>query len=88
MADEYNPIENLTRDAESITRLRTGEAWNPHSLLENLPHHDLNGRVEILREFDIVLDHMDTSDLRRYSELSSLRKKADDLHHKLRRAGR
>ncbi len=88
MSNEYNPIDNFVSDVDSISRARTGENWNPRDALENLPRYDLNARVEILQQFDIVLDHCDTSDLRKYSELSSLRKKMDDVHHALRKAGR
>jgi hypothetical protein len=85
---DYDPIENLTRELDSTSRARTGEAWDPRNLLENLPHYNLEERAEVLKQFDIVLDHMDTSDLRRFSELSSLRKRADDVHHTMRKAGR
>ena len=85
---DKDPINNLTADLDSISLARTGKPWDPNTLIENLPLYGIDDRVETLRQFDLVLNNCDVSDIREFSRLSRLRRDADLLHHKLRRAGR
>ncbi len=84
MADEP---DFLTR-VETISRNWTGEEWTPERALQEFPLYDWSYRAAVLDDFDRELASADTSDLRRYSQLTSVRQKMDNLHHALRKAGR
>jgi hypothetical protein len=77
----------LTR-VETISRNWTGEEWKPERALEEFTLYDAGYRASVLDDFDRELASADTSDLRRYSKMTSMRQKMDNLHHALRKAGR
>jgi hypothetical protein len=85
MSDE-NP--DFISRIESISRNYTGDEWTPQRALQDWPLYDPAYRSSVLVDFDAELARIDTSDLRKYSELTALRQRMDDMHHAMRKAGR
>ena len=73
---------------ESISRNHTGEAWSPEAVKEAWPLYGADERANTLVDFDAALTSVDTSDLRRYAQLTRLRQDLDVIHHTLRKVGR
>jgi hypothetical protein len=79
-----NPLTNL----DSLAQAYSGEPFNTEGMVQNFPRHGHDDRAAILVQFDQALDRLDTSDLRRYTRLTSLRERLDGVHRRLRSAGR
>jgi hypothetical protein len=73
---------------EKISRNWTGEEWTPDRALDEFHLYGHAKRVAILDDFDAELQNADTSNLRRYSDLTLLRRQMDNAHHALRKANR
>jgi hypothetical protein len=84
MSDEPDFIE---RSAQ-ISRNWTGEEWGPEQLVQEFHLYGHRKRAEALDQLDDHLRTVDTSNLRKYARLTSLRRQMDDVHHTLRKVGR
>ena len=80
--------QDFIESVESRSRNWSGEEWTPDEALRKLPLYSFEARAELLDGLDYELSKMDTSDLRKYSEATALRQRMDDMHHRLRKAGR
>ena len=86
MPDE--PDDFLTK-VETISKNWVGEEWTPDRAIADFPLYDFAYRASFLDDFDAELAKPEVaSNLRRYSELVGVRRRLDNLHHAMRKAGR
>jgi hypothetical protein len=82
MAKDYlDHIQNLAQTAY-------GEDVMPDDIAQSFALYGPEKRVATLRDFDEALDRDQPASLRRYAELTSLRRKMGHIHETLRKAGR
>lgn len=84
MADEPDFIER----AENISKNWTGEPFSDDRMVEEFHLYGHVKRAQTLDAFDTELANADTSDLKRFVRLDTLRHRMDQVHHALRKAGR
>jgi hypothetical protein len=85
MTDETPDFIDRVR---SISRNWTGEEFTPERAVDQFQLYGADFRAGVLDDYDRELAAADTSDLRKYSQLTSLHSRLSQLHHNLRRAGR
>jgi hypothetical protein len=66
----------------------SGTEVGPEELLQSFHLYGHARRAEALDAMDNYLNAADTSDLPKFVRLSSLRRDLDQVHHRLRKAGR
>jgi hypothetical protein len=85
MADEDRNFIDAARD---ISRNWSGEAVTPEGMLNEFQLFGHAKRAEILDNVDSDYRDADTSDLRKFSDMATLRRNMQKVHHALRKAGR
>jgi hypothetical protein len=66
----------------------TGEEFNPDTVVERFQLFAPGKRIEALEQLDTELNSADTSNLKRYTKLTSLRRDLGNVHHNLRKVNR
>jgi hypothetical protein len=66
----------------------TGESWTPEKSIEQFQLYGAAKRATILDQLDDALRTADTSNLRNYTRLTSLRRDLSNVHHAQRKVGR
>lgn len=82
--DDRNFIDN----ARDVSKNWNGEEITPDGMLKEFQLYGHAKRSGILDQVDKDYRNADTSDLRKYNELVTLRRNMKQVHHTLRRAGR
>jgi hypothetical protein len=88
MSDEYTPKPNFIERAGTISQNWTGSEKSPDELVQEFMLYGHNKRAAALDSFDAELVDADTSNLRRYSKLTALRRNLDRVHRQLRDSNR
>lgn len=88
MADDENTVEAVQRMSANWT----GEPKTTDQMVDAFKLFGLARRVEMLNELDTEFNGMvvdgDETSIRRYSKFTTFRREMQDVHHKLRKAGR
>jgi hypothetical protein len=87
MPDENNNPDFLDRVAKT-QELWTGEEWQPEHTVEAFGLFGVGKRIEALEQIDQALAVADTSNIKRYTRLTSLRRDLANVHHELRKIDR
>ena len=85
MSDENPDFIDRVR---SISRNWTGEEFSSERTLSEFKLYNADFRASVLDDYDRELAAADTSDLRKYSQMTSFHSRLSQLHHQMRRAGR
>jgi hypothetical protein len=85
MADEDRNFIDVAGD---VSRNWSGEAVTPEGILNEFQLFGPAKRAGILDDVDADYRNADTSDLRKFSDMATLRRNMQKVHHALRKAGR
>jgi hypothetical protein len=84
MSDEPDILDLIQQHGQNWV----GEDRGPEQVVQDFPLFGYKKRAEALDQLDDHLRTVDTSDLRRYSRLTAMRRELGGIHHTLRKAGR
>jgi hypothetical protein len=87
MPDENNNPDFLDRVAKT-QELWTGEEWQPEHTVDSFGLYGVGKRIEALEQIDQAIATADTSNIKRYTKLTSLRRDLANTHHALRKVNR
>ncbi|MBR1005083.1 hypothetical protein ABIF65_003818 [Bradyrhizobium japonicum] len=85
MADDDRNFVDRARD---VSKNWDGEEMTPDGMLQEFQLYGYAKRSTFLDQIDKDYQNADTSDLRKYHELVTLRRNMQQVHHTLRKAGR
>jgi hypothetical protein len=84
MTDNDDPIER----ANEISQIWTGEPITPEKMVEEFALYGISKRAQYLDDLEQKLKTPNDSNLRKVSDLITLRGQLSALHHRLRESGR
>ncbi|MCK1304703.1 MULTISPECIES: hypothetical protein [unclassified Bradyrhizobium] len=85
MSDDDRNFIDAARD---VSKNWSGEDISPDGMLQEFQLYGHAKRSGILDQIDTEYSNADTSDLRKYHEMVTLRRNLKQVHHTLRKAGR